>query len=325
MAFVILSAGALTKSKPRTLSMRLVLAIALGSMLAVLSAGVALGIGLSRVQLPFLSSAPSQPQAGAAEASDTSTENRLLIDRFGELSGRMMQLEAEAKDLAFRIGIIKESEGRGDVADAPGKPGRVAKTPPGSPSGGPLMEAGSSSWDTFWFGLMRDEPVELGEGLARLEGSIERVGDLMRELDRSVVAMNLAHMARPGREPVRGAPVISSFGNRIDPFTRTRAFHSGIDYPAPKGTPIYASAGGRVIYSGYRAQYGNTVEIDHGGGLVTRYAHASALLVKVGQVVMPGEQIAKVGSTGRSTGPHLHFEILRDGRFVDPKVYLATF
>ena len=80
-----------------------------------------------------------------------------------------------------------------------------------------------------------------------------------------------------------------------------------------------------MIFSGYRPQYGRTVEIDHGGELVTRYAHASALLVKVGQVVMPGEQIARVGSTGRSSGPHLHFEILRDGRFVDPTTYMAQF
>jgi murein DD-endopeptidase MepM/ murein hydrolase activator NlpD len=168
-------------------------------------------------------------------------------------------------------------------------------------------------------------PGASGVDLSKVEGGLERLSALMHELDQAVVSLNLAHMARPGREPVRDRPVVSSFGNRLDPFTRKRAFHSGIDYPAPTGTPIYASAGGRVIFAGYRPQYGRTVEIDHGGGLVTRYAHASAILVKVGQVVMPEQQIARVGSTGRSTGPHLHFEILRGGRFVDPKVYIAQF
>lgn len=321
MAFVILSAGALTRSKPRTLSMRAVVLIVTASVLLVFAAGIAMGYGFSRSGAGWF--AADAPDGAAAESTDT-TDNRLLIDRFGELSGRMMQLEAEAMDLAFRIGIIKEAEERSEGQEPP-KAGRVAKTQPGSPSGGPLLHEGLGASEPLELPPLRSEFGGLGNGLSDLEHSIERIAGLMRQLDRTVVTLNLAHMARPGREPVRGRPVISSFGNRIDPFTKRRAFHSGIDYPAPKGTPIYASAGGRVIFSGYRSEYGNTVEIDHGGGLVTRYAHASSLLVKSGQIVMPGEQIAKVGSTGRSTGPHLHFEIMRDGRFVDPRVYLAHF
>ncbi len=323
MAFVILSAGALTRSKPRTLSMRAVVGIASLVTLLVLAAGIAVGYGVGREGPALFASAKSkvQPLVGADLTNDTTTDNRLLIDRFGELSGRMMQLEAEAMDLAFRVGLIKQAGDRTDVEEP--KAGRVAKTPPGSPAGGPLLNSDAS--DPLPLAPNESHSIELDDGLEQIESSIERITDLIAELDRTVVALNLQNMARPGREPVRGRAVVSSFGNRIDPFTRKRAFHSGIDYPAPTGTPIHASAGGRIIFAGYRRQYGNTVEVDHGGGLVTRYAHASKVLVKVGQVVMPGELIAKVGSTGRSTGPHLHFEILRDGRFVDPKVYLAQF
>lgn len=302
------------------MSMRSAVAILVLATVLLLAAGVAIGYMFSRM----VSGASPDNAVFSMQtipSSDSPSENRLLIDRIGELTGRMAQLETEARDLAFRVGILKEMEDRVGTADA-AREGRVAKTQPGKPSGGPLFNPDAAHSRNP---VPLVEPGAAVDGLSDVEGSMERLADLMRELDQAVVALNLAHMARPGREPVRGRPVVSSFGNRIDPFTRQRAFHSGIDYPAPTGTPIHASAGGRVIFAGYRPHYGRTVEIDHGGGLVTRYAHASAVLVKVGQVVMPDEPIARVGSTGRSTGPHLHFEILRDGRFVDPKVYLAQF
>ena len=112
-------------------------------------------------------------------------------------------------------------------------------------------------------------------------------------------------------------------GNRVDPFVHRHAFHAGVDFAAERGTPIRSSAGGTVAFAGFRPDYGWLVEIAHGNGLTTRYAHASKLLVKVGAVVFPGEPIAIVGSTGRSTGPHLHFEVLRRGSHVDPRLYLA--
>jgi len=115
----------------------------------------------------------------------------------------------------------------------------------------------------------------------------------------------------------------SPFGNRDDPFTGRRAFHSGLDFAAAPGTAIHAAAGGTVVSAGFRSDYGWVVEIDHGNGLRTRYAHASRLLVKTGDVVAPGATIAAVGSTGRSTGPHLHFEVLRSGEATDPRRYLA--
>ena len=115
----------------------------------------------------------------------------------------------------------------------------------------------------------------------------------------------------------------STFGNRVDPFRKRSAFHSGVDYPAPRGTAILASAGGKVTFAGYRAEYGNTVEIDHGNGYVTRYAHNSRLVRQVGDLVRAGQEIAKAGSSGRSTGAHVHFELWQDGVVVNPRKFLG--
>ena len=130
-------------------------------------------------------------------------------------------------------------------------------------------------------------------------------------------------MRLPTRLPIVGAELTSGFGNRVDPFAHSHAFHAGIDFAAPTGTTIASAAGGVVAFAGFKRDYGWVVEIDHGNGLATRYAHASELLVRSGQVVIPGDPIAVVGSTGRSTGPHLHFEVLRAGDHVDPRRYLA--
>jgi murein DD-endopeptidase MepM/ murein hydrolase activator NlpD len=130
-------------------------------------------------------------------------------------------------------------------------------------------------------------------------------------------------MRLPSRMPIEGAELGSSFGNRDDPLTGRRAFHSGLDFAAGHGTEIHAAAGGTVTFAGFMPEYGWVVEIEHGNGLTTRYAHASRLLVKAGTIVAPSELIAAVGSSGRSTGPHLHFEVLRHGEATDPRLYLA--
>jgi murein DD-endopeptidase MepM/ murein hydrolase activator NlpD len=116
----------------------------------------------------------------------------------------------------------------------------------------------------------------------------------------------------------------SSFGWRIDPFTGEKAMHEGVDFVADVGAPIFAAASGVVITAEYRPDFGNVVEIDHGNGYVTRYAHASKLFVKPGQVVQRGRKIAEVGSTGRSTGPHLHFEVRYHGVAQNPAKFLRA-
>lgn len=134
-------------------------------------------------------------------------------------------------------------------------------------------------------------------------------------------AINLAPVHRPLGGKVR---VGSGFGNRTDPFTRGRAFHAGLDFPAPTGTTVLSAGYGKVTFVGQRSGYGKLVEVTHGSGLVTRYGHLSAYLVREGQTVNTGTPIAKVGSTGRSTGPHLHFEVRRNDKAVDPAAYLAA-
>ncbi|GAO04635.1 M23 family metallopeptidase [Anaeromyxobacter sp. PSR-1] len=112
--------------------------------------------------------------------------------------------------------------------------------------------------------------------------------------------------------------ITSAFGPRADPFTGAAARHDGVDVAAPEGTPVRAPAAGVVVRAGPRGGYGNAVEVDHGGGLVTLYGHAAEVRVRPGQVVAAGEELARVGSTGRSTGPHLHFEVRMAGRAIDP-------
>lgn len=126
------------------------------------------------------------------------------------------------------------------------------------------------------------------------------------------------------RLPVEGA-VTSGFGLRADPFTGDAALHRGMDVGAPEGTPIRAPAAGVVRSAGERGGYGHAVEIDHGGGLVTLYGHASELLVSAGDRVAAGQEIARVGRSGRATGAHLHFEVRMGGRPVDPSRVLKAY
>lgn len=155
-------------------------------------------------------------------------------------------------------------------------------------------------------------------------GIVDDANDVYLALARFKAARSAIDLA-PIHQPMDSLTRISSnYGNRKDPFTGGRAFHAGIDFPAPKGTAVLSAGYGKVTFVGERAGYGNVVEITHGTGLVTRYGHLSAFLVTEGQLVNTGTPIAKVGSTGRSTGPHLHFEVRRKDVTVDPGKYLAV-
>ena len=131
-------------------------------------------------------------------------------------------------------------------------------------------------------------------------------------------------MAVPSQQPTLIAHYTSGFGVRVDPFRGTAAMHAGVDMAAPIGTPIYATADGVVGRAGWAGGYGNLIELEHGRGLATRYGHLSQILVRVGQRIRRGELIAKMGSTGRSTGSHLHYEVRIDGRAVNPMPYLES-
>lgn len=128
----------------------------------------------------------------------------------------------------------------------------------------------------------------------------------------------------PLARPIPNAPITSGFGARLDPFLGRPAMHTGIDFRAAAGYPIRATAAGTVVTAGYTGGYGNMVEIDHGNGLTTRYAHMSRILVKPGDVVAKGAVVGRSGSTGRSTGPHVHYEVRADGEALDPMRYIRA-
>lgn len=150
---------------------------------------------------------------------------------------------------------------------------------------------------------------ELDKKLHELSSRLEERSDKLAALETFIRTEKLSQRVLPSVMPVDIDWYSSGFGFRIDPFTGRRTFHEGVDFAAKTGTPIRAAAGGMVVYSDRHSEYGNMVEIDHGDDMISRYAHASKLHVEVGQIVTQGQEIAEVGSTGRSTGPHLHFEI----------------
>lgn len=291
MPFIMISAGP-TSSRLRTVSLPVVVIAGGLAILALLTAGVALGRWLSSVA-PAHTTLQEKPNSAMPFA----------VEQLGALSGRLFKLESQAGQLSDRIGAMQSVATKPAAAAA-----RAAKK---AESGGPLLPP-------------RAEPALAALGdLDALQARIAQVEQQIGLVADAASLQNLALMRLPTRLPVENAELGSPFGNREDPFTGRQAFHSGLDFAAGPGTVIHAAAGGTVAFAGFKSDYGWVVEIEHGNGLVTRYAHASRLSVKTGAVVMPGDAIAAVGSTGRSTGPHLHFEVLRDGEAIDPRRYLA--
>jgi|HigsolmetaAR201D_1030396.scaffolds.fasta_scaffold00280_19 murein DD-endopeptidase MepM/ murein hydrolase activator NlpD len=184
-----------------------------------------------------------------------------------------------------------------------------------------------------------DTPPALGGPEGLVEGAVATAPDLTAMLDEltrqikdrerqlsvleSLISnRNLSRQIVPGGRPVTQGWISSYFGHRTDPFTGRKVFHRGVDFAGPAGAQVVAVASGVVTYAKDRFGYGKTVEINHGNGYVTRYAHNQRLLVAEGDTVQKGQPIALIGSTGRSTGPHLHFEVLKQGRAVDPMSFV---
>ena len=163
---------------------------------------------------------------------------------------------------------------------------------------------------------------DLSRQLEVLTREVDDRGDKLGVLESMFMADRARKKLIPTMLPVQGGWHSSNYGWRIDPISGQRAFHEGIDFLAGAGTAIHAAAGGVVVYSAFHPQYGNMVEIDHGNDLVSRYAHAAKLLVKVGDVVLSGAKIAEVGRTGRATGTHLHFEVRQRGVPQNPIQFL---
>jgi murein DD-endopeptidase MepM/ murein hydrolase activator NlpD len=166
-------------------------------------------------------------------------------------------------------------------------------------------------------------PASLGESIDRLAGQFDSQQAQLEALRDMLMDRSIESSLRPTGMPVNG--YISSYiGGRRDPFSWHAARHTGIDIAAPKGTPVTAVAEGMVTFAGQRSGYGNVVEIDHGNGYMTRYAHNSAILARPGQRVRVGDAIAEAGSTGRSTGSHVHFEVWYHDKVVNPLAYVRS-
>jgi murein DD-endopeptidase MepM/ murein hydrolase activator NlpD len=169
------------------------------------------------------------------------------------------------------------------------------------------------------------EPYSLNEFEFKLESLSQVMDDREQQLalmEQLLEQKNFASETFIAGRPITWGWMSSPYGYRSDPFTGKRAWHAGVDFAGKDGSDIIAVASGVVTWSGERYGYGNLVEINHGDGYATRYAHCKEILVPIGQVVEKGQVIAKMGSTGRSTGPHVHYEVLRKGKTLDPKKYI---
>lgn len=217
----------------------------------------------------------------------------VLARKMGEMQAKMTQLESLGERVSGLAGVNPN-----DIKIKPGQGGALV-------SGRPL------SMD------------ELQATLADLDRLTGQRTDVMTVLESRLFDQKIRNMMVPTRQPVVGN-LGSLFGWRTDPFTGRSALHTGLDFQAEQGTPILAAAGGVVVTQEFHAAYGNMVEIDHGNDLITRYAHASKTMVKKGDLIKRGQKIAEVGTTGRSTGAHLHFEVLVQGIPQDPEKFLAA-
>ena len=222
-----------------------------------------------------------------------------MAQKVGEMQAKLVRLEAMGERVSGLAGV-KPDELR-QMTAPPAK---------GGGQGGPFVPAKTPSLQ------------QLNDLVSSLDSSADLNTDLFTLVESRLFERRLSSLMVPNSRPLNG-PVGSGFGFRSDPFTSRAALHTGLDFPADTGTPIMAAAGGVVRSTDYHSAYGNLLEVDHGNGLVTRYAHTSRILVKAGDLVRRGQLVAEVGTTGRSTGPHLHFEVLVEGVPQDPAKFLA--
>ncbi len=216
-----------------------------------------------------------------------------MAKKVGEMQAKLVQLDSLGERVAGLAGI---------------PPAKLNQTTDGS--GGVLISTQALTVEQMQATL---DALEMHTG--------QRV-DLLTVIESRLFENKIKKMMIPTQKPVLSDELGSPFGWRKDPLNGSSALHTGLDFPANPGTPIHSAAGGIVVAQEYHPAYGNMIEIDHGNDLITRYAHASIVLVKKGDLIKRGQKIAKVGTTGRSTGPHLHFEVLVQGVPQDPQKFL---
>lgn len=242
--------------------------------------------------------------------------------QLGELQARMMRLDAQSERLAKLAG---EKNNKRDAAAESKKSKTQAQSILNMQMINPVTMVNAPG--NLGGPLVRSAPIsetQLQADIAELMQRIEMSAEYLSNIEARLLQQSVLKDTLPNRSPVAAAFNSSSFGWRIDPFNGYKAFHEGLDFTAATGTPVFAAAGGIVSAAEHTPDYGKIVKIDHGSGLETRYAHASTLFVRAGDRVEKGQKIAEVGSTGRSTGPHLHYEIRLAGNPLDPRKYLQA-
>ncbi|WP_250509954.1 M23 family metallopeptidase [Caballeronia sp. GACF4] len=319
MAFVIWSRRSVSSKRIRFVEARTARAIAVVALIALLIAALALGIAIGTIF----------GRSHLGEEHALVSRNSYEIEQLGRLNASLIELAPRVESLAAQVGELHDFDAHLKAANGGegGAPGVHDVPPlPDSDEGGPALDgAGGPELPPHLCDMNSSATGSPRQRMKRAEQIIDCIGDKLSLLQDKTFAHYAAYMAYPGRDPAPGSHFGSPYGNRFDPFTGRLSFHPGMDLVAPTGTPILASAGGRVVQAGEHSGYGNAVDIRHSNGVVTRYGHASKLLVHQGEYVMPGQEIAEVGSTGRSTGPHLHFEVILDGAQINPKPYLMLF
>jgi murein DD-endopeptidase MepM/ murein hydrolase activator NlpD len=249
---------------------------------------------------PLLQAIMLADQRQEAQKTQEAVEGHLsaMAMKLGELQAQMLRLDSLGERLARLAGLKPQD-----------LPAQEAGSTPGRGGADPTLH--------------RDFTVdEFTTMLGQLSRQVDERSDQLGVLEALVVTDSVKKKFLPTLRPIEDGWFSSNFGWRIDPFNGQKTFHEGIDFPAEVGTPIEAAASGKVIYAEVHPAYGKMIEIDHGNGLISRYAHCSLLLVKEGDLVMRGQRVAEVGSTGRSTGPHLHFEVRLNGVPQNPARFL---
>jgi murein DD-endopeptidase MepM/ murein hydrolase activator NlpD len=255
----------------------------------------------SELRIPVLQKLVLAAQEAEAERARLFVQQNLnaMATRLGEMQAQLTRLDALGERLSSLAGI-RPQEFR--FSEAPGL-GGASRT---------LLPPQNLSLADF------------SDKLAALSRNVEGRNDMLSMLEVQLFDQAVKKKLLPTMMPVQAPFNASGFGRRIDPFTGQWAMHEGIDFIADAGTPVVAAAGGVVQFSGFHPQYGNMIDIDHGNDLVTRYAHMSKLFVKEGDMTIRGRKIGLSGSTGRSTGPHLHFEVRFRGAAQNPARFLAS-
>ena len=253
------------------------------------------------LKIPLVHQLVLAVQKGESERSREFMQQNLnaMAVKIGEMQAQLTRLDALGERLSSMAGI-RPQEFR--FSETPGLGGAQSTTMP--PQNLTL--------------------TQFNEKVTLLSRQMESRTDMLGLLEAQLFEQAVKKKAMPTMMPVNSPYNASSFGYRIDPFTGQQAMHEGIDFITDIGTPVVAAAGGVVQFAGFHPQYGNVVDIDHGNDLVTRYAHLSKVLVKEGDLLQRGRRIAESGTTGRSTGPHLHFEVRFRGAAQNPTRFLLA-